>query len=148
MSETIYKKVGRKYVPIREYDREYHEGFPKGCHLVISEPGRHLTKYNIEPDLAPLIAAATYARDAISKTIKDSLAMRPSSILLTEEQKNAWQELSKAFGDECYPLQYPSIYEAVENGLYAMVKEASAKLQNPTVKTAYDNFMLVYNLAK
>lgn len=148
MSETIYKKVGRKYVPIKEFDSAYNAGFPKGCHLVICEPGKHLYKYNIEPELAPLIAASTYAREAISKTIQESLAMRPSSVLLTEEQKNAWVELSKAFGDECHPLQYPSIYEAVENGLYAMVKEAASTLQNPTVKAAYDNFMLVYQLTK
>lgn len=148
MRETLYKKVGRRYFPVSEDDPSLYNAFIKGCHLVISYPGHSIRKYNIDPEFAPLIAAATFARDAISKSLRDSLEARPSKIPLTEEQRNAWDKLSKAFGEECHPLQYPSIYEAVENGLNALVNEAANTLKNPTVKTAYDNFMMVYQLTK
>ena len=148
MSETFYKKVRHKYIPILEHDPSFENAFSEGCHLVISRPGHYIRKYNIDPEFAPLIAAATFAREEISKSLRKSLEMRPSKVPITEEQNIAWIKLSEAFGDECHPLQYPSIYEAVESGLAALVNEAAQKLQNPTVKAAYDNFMMVYQLTK
>jgi hypothetical protein len=148
MSETFYKKVGRRYIPICEHDPSLDHAFSEGCHLVISSPSHHIRKYNIDPEFAPLIAAATFAREEISKSLRKSLEMRPSKVPITEEQKIAWIKLSEAFGEECHPLQYPSIYEAVESGLAALVYEAAQKLKNPAVKAAYDNFMMVYQLTK
>lgn len=148
MSETFYKKVGRRYVPVSEQDPSFDNAFCEGSHLVISRPGHYIRKYNIDPEFAPLIAAATFAREEISKSLRKSLEMRPSKVPITEEQHIAWIKLSEAFGDECHPLQYPSIYEAVESGLAALVHEAAQKLQTPAVKAAYDNFMMVYQLTK
>lgn len=148
MSETYYKKVGSKYIPISEHDPSLDHAFSEGCHLVISSPGHYIRKYNIDPEFAPLIAAATFAREEISKSLRKSLEMRPSKVPITEEQNIAWIKLSEAFGEECHPLQYPSIYEAVESGLAALVHEAAQKLQTPAVKAAYDNFMMVYQLTK
>lgn len=148
MIETFYKKVGRKYVPVSMYDPSFDGSFSNGCTLVVVTPNYSIRKYNIDPEFAPLIAAATFARDAISKSLRDSLDARPSKTPITEQQREAWIKLSEAFGEECHPLQYPSIYEAVECGLNALVNEAANTLKNPTVKTAYDNFMMVYQLTK
>jgi hypothetical protein len=148
MIETYYKKVGIKYVPVSMYDTNFDNSFSEGCTLVVTLPGHSIRKYNIDPEFAPLIAAATFSRDAISKALRKGLEMRPSQQPITEEQKLAWIKLSEAFGDECHPLQFPSIYDAVESGLNALVKEAAKRLENPAVKAAYDNFMLVYQLTE
>lgn len=148
MIETYYKKVGMKYVPVSMYDTDFDNAFSEGCTLVVTLPGHSIRKYNIDPEFAPLIAAATFSRDAISKSLRKGLEMRPSQQPITVEQNLAWIKLSEAFGDECHPLQFPSIYEAVECGLAALVNEAATKLKNPAVKAAYDNFMLVYSLTK
>jgi len=58
MSEKtiFYKKVGRRYVPVREYDRTLMDAFPAGAHLVICYPGGQSTRYNVNPAYAPMIA--------------------------------------------------------------------------------------------
>ena len=63
MKKIYYEKVGRKYVPVAEYDSDYLDAFPKGSTLVICHPGGQSRRYNIDPDYAALIAAARVAED-------------------------------------------------------------------------------------
>jgi hypothetical protein len=39
MKETFYRKRGRRYVPVNEYDQELLDSFPQGTHLVMCYPG-------------------------------------------------------------------------------------------------------------
>ena len=151
MKKTIFfKKVGRKYEPVYEYDQELLDSFSKGTHLVDVYPGGSSRRYNIDPAYAPMIAAGRVAEDAISKTIMEASALRVPERQkpLTPEQKAAWEALAKAMGQERYALEWCSYREAAEAGVKAMQEEADKLLSNPSVRKAYERFLLVCELTK
>ena len=144
----FYKKVGSRYVPVAEYDSELVDSYPKGTTLVVCTPGSVTRKFNIDPNFAAMIAAGEYAKDAISKALMLATDLRPTKVPITKEQKLAWENLTKSFGEEMHMLQWPSYREATDEGINAMQIEADKMLQHPAVKKAYDHFMMVYKLTK
>lgn len=150
MKKIFYEKIGRKYVPVSEYDSNLLDALPKGTHMIQCYPGGKSTRYNIDPSYAPMIAAGRVAEDAISSHIMKVSAARPRSDRkpLTPEQLNAWQHLSDVMGDERYALEYCSYREAAEEGVKAMIEEAEKLLSVPAVKKAYEHFLLVCQLTK
>jgi hypothetical protein len=148
MKTLFYKKVGRKYIPVQEYDNELMDAFPKGTHLIMCYPGGQSRRYNIDPNYAAMIAAGRVAEDAMSQAVVKASEMRPRRTPITVKQKKAWENLAKAFGDEVYYIELPSAREVAEEGLKAMQLEADKLLSNPAVKKAYDNFMLMCELTK
>ncbi len=149
MSKTVfYKKIGRKYVPVSEYDSELMDSIPKGNHIVMCYPGGQSIRYNIAPALAPMIAAGRYAEEKMLHTMRLIGEARPSVIHLTEEQQQAWKIMQEALGEDRFYLTYPSHFEIVQEGIKAMQAEADKMLQHPSVRDAYDQFMMVYQLVK
>ena len=150
MKEIFYKKVGRRYVPVREYDDKFMDAFPKGAHLTICHPGGQSTRYNIDPAYAPMIAAGRVAEDAISEVIRKATDLRPANkeTKLTEEQLRCWKLLNKAFGEKSHALQWPSAREACEEAVKAMQVEAEKLLTVPAVKKAYEHFLFLAELTK
>jgi hypothetical protein len=149
MKKVFYEKVGGRYKPVREYDSDLMDAMPKGTHIIMSYPGGRSTRYNIDPALAPMIAAGRVAEDAISASIMEASALRPrQDRKLTEEQLKAWEHLSDLLGHERYALEYASYREAAEAGVKAMMDEANKLLENPAVKKAYEHFLLVAELTK
>jgi len=152
MSEkiTYYQKIGRRYRPVYEYDQTLMDAFPKGNHIVMCYPGGQSRRYNIDPAYAPMIAAGRVAEDAISEVIRKATDIRPAGkeIKLTEEQIRCWKALSKAFGEENHALQWPSAREACEEAVKAMTQEAEKLLSVPSVRKAYEHFLLVAELTK
>jgi hypothetical protein len=146
--KIYYEKKGRRYVPVAEYDSTYLDSFPKGNHLVMCYPGGQSRRFNIEPAYAPMIAAGRVAEDAMSKAVQKASEMRPHNKPITEKQRKAWEALAKAFGDDRYYVEIPSAREIAEEGIKAMAEEAEKLLNNPTVKKAYDHFLLVCELTK
>lgn len=146
MRKVFYEKVGRKYVPIAEYDNEWIDSFPKGNHLVMSCPGGTSRKFNIEPAYAPMIAAARVAEDAICKAISKAAELRPPRTAITKEQKKAWNALAEAFGDELCTLQGLSIKDCADAGIKAMQDEADKLMKNDSVRKAYDHYLLMCKL--
>lgn len=149
MSKTIfYKKQGRRYIPVAEYDNEYLDSFPKGSHLVQVYPGGSSRRFNIDPAYAPMIAAGRVAEDAISKAVQKASEMRPHNTPITEKQRKAWEALAKAFGSDRYYVEIPSAREIAEEGVKAMAVEAEKLLENPSVRKAYERFLLICELTK
>lgn len=149
MKKTIfYKKVGRKYEPVYEYDQELMDAFPKGSHLIICYPGGKSTRYNVDPNYAAMIAAGRIAEDVISKELMRASDMRPKTAPLTEEQHKAWEHLVEVFGPEARYLEWPSAREASEKAVEAMVAEADKLMSHPAVRKAYDHFQLICQLTK
>jgi len=149
MKTVFYKKVGRKYEPVSEYDSELHSGFRHGAHLIISNPGGRSTRYNINPEFAPMIAAGRYAQDKISESLQKSTELRPADWdQFTEQEQRVWKAIKG-----CLPRKHRYMYthgscmEAVQAGVDAMQVEADKLLQHPAVKKSYDNFMLICKLA-
>jgi hypothetical protein len=149
MSKKIYyEKIGRRYVPVAEYNEEWLDSFKKGTHLVMVYPGGSSRRYNINPAYAPMIAAGRVAEDAISQAVVKASEMRPSNKPVTEKQKKAWEALAKAFGSERYYVELPSAREIAEEGVKAMALEAEKLMKNESVRKAYDHFMLLCELTK
>lgn len=148
MKKVFYEKVGRKYVPVREYDSTLMDAMPKGTHIIMCYPGGQSTRYNVDPNYAAMIAAGRVAEDVISQAVVKAGEMRPHKKPLTEEQKAAWDNLTKAFGDERYYIEIPSAREIAEAGVKAMQEEAEALMSNPSVKKAYERFLLICELTK
>jgi hypothetical protein len=153
MTETIfYIKKGRRYVPHSTYSLEFCDSFPKGTHLVQSYPGGTMRRYNIDPAYAPMIAAGRVAEDAISRKIMEATEIRRNSrnreTPLTPEQKAAWDHLVEVFGPDAKQLEWPSARECAEKAVEAMAAEAEKLLDNPSVRKAYERFLLVAQLTK
>jgi len=150
MSEKVifYRKQGRRYIPVHEYDQTLMDSFPKGTHLVECYPGGQSTRYNITPAYAPMVAAGRVAVDRISEAIVRASDLRPRNTPITEGQRRAWNKLSKEFGSEIHALTWPSAREAAEDAVKAMQVEADKLLTNPAVKKAYDHFLLLCELTK
>ena len=146
--KIYYEKVGRKYVPVAEYDNDLLDSFTKGNHLVMCYPGGASRRFNIEPAYAPMIAAGRVAEDAICKAISKASELRPQSTPITVEQKKAWQKLAKAFGDDLCTLHGLSVHDCAEAGILAMQAEADKLLKHESVRKAYDHFMLMCELTR
>jgi hypothetical protein len=151
MNKTIfYKKVGRRYEPVYEYDQTLLDAFPKGTHIVMCYPGGQSRRYNIDPNYAAMIAAGRVAEDAISKSIMDASALRvpKRDEPLTPAQLKAWKALAKAFGKEQYALEWCSYREAAEAGVKAMQEEADKLMTNPTIRKSFERFVMLCQLTR
>jgi len=148
MKETFYKKVGRRYVPVYEYDQTLMDSFPKGSHLVITYPGGQSRRFNIDPNHAALIAAGRVAEDAMTDAIRKASEMRPPRAQMTQQQRDAWENLIIEFGDEARSLSTNSARDVAEAGLKALEEEAAKLMTHESVKNAYEQFLLVCKLTK
>ena len=146
--KIYYEKRGRRYVPVMEHDHKLMDAMPRGNHLIMCYPGGTSTRYNIDPALAPMIAAGRVAEDAICDAMRKASEMRPQRTPITAGQKKAWEKLAKEFGDELCPLPYGSARDHAEAGVQAMQAEADKLMTNPAVKLAYEQFLLVCKLTK
>jgi hypothetical protein len=148
MKKIYYEKQGRRYVPVAEYDNDFLDSFTKGNHLVMCYPGGTSRRFNIEPALAPMIAAGRVAEDAVCKAIQKASELRPQRTPITPRQKKAWENLAKELGDELATLNGLCIRDCAEAGVKAMQEEADKLMQHESVRKAYDHFMLMCELTK
>jgi hypothetical protein len=148
MKKIYYTKEGRRYRPVAEYDSDLMDSFHKGNHLVMVYPGGISRRFNIDPALAPMIAAGRYAEDAICRAINKAAELRPQSTPITEAQQRAWRKLAKEMGDELCTLYGLSVRDCAEAGVQAMQAEADKLMTHPAVRDAYEQFQLVCKLVK
>ena len=149
MKKTFYEKINKRYVPVREYDDDLVSALPKGNHLVMCYPGGRSTRYNIDPDYAALIAASRVAVDVMAQAMVKASEMRPKKTPLTPEQKQAWDNLKKAFGDDMYTLHIDSAHDVAQAGLNALQKSAKELYStNPSVQATLDHLYLLTKLTK
>ena len=148
MKKIYYVKEGRRYVPVAEYDSDLMDSFHKGTHLVMVYPGGTSRRFNVEPALAPMIAAGRFAEDAVCTAMMKASELKPQRTPLTPEQQQAWRALANAFGDELCTLQGDSVRDIAEAGIKAMQEEADKLMQNEAVRKAYEQFLLVCELTK
>lgn len=148
MKKVYYEKRGRRYVPIAEYDSDYLDSFPKGDHLVSVYPGGSSRRFCIDPNYAALIAAGRVAEDAICSAMHKASEAKPTRRPITERQRAAWENMKKEFGDEFFGLTLPASRDLAEAGVKAMMKEADKLMQNPSVRDAYEAFLVTCALTK
>jgi hypothetical protein len=149
MKQIFYKKVGRRYVPVSEYDNEYLDSFPKGDHLVSVYPGGGSRRYRIDPALAPMIAAGRYAEDAVSRCIQQATELRPHNTKMNEDETVRWRAFISTMPEDMrFMMTHGSAREAAEAGVRAMMMEAEKLLAHESVRRSYDQFMLMCKLVR
>jgi len=148
MSKIYYEKVGRRYVPVAEYNEEWLDSFEKGTHLVMCYPGGTSRRYNVNPNYAAMIAAGRVAQDAMCQAIHKASELRPQKTPITPGQKKAWEKLAREFGDELATLHIDCARDIAEAGLKALQAEADQLMQHDAVRKAYEQFQLVCELTK
>jgi hypothetical protein len=152
MKKIYYEKVGRRYVPVSEYDNCLLDSFTKGNHLVMCYPGGSSRRFNIDPNYAAMIVAGRVAEDAVSKRIMEATEIRRQAKIrntpLTAGQKAAWDKLVEEFGADAQQLEWPSAREAAEEAVKAMQAEADKLMQHRSVRQAYEHFILMCKLTK
>jgi hypothetical protein len=147
--KIFYEKVGRRYMPVKEYDGDLVSALPKGNHLIMCYPGGRSTRYNVDPDYAALSAASRVAQDVMAQALVKASEMRPKKKPLTPEQKQAWDNLKVAFGNDMYTLHVDSAHDVAQAGLDALQKIAKELYStNPSVQAALDHLYLLTKLTK
>jgi len=99
-----------------------------------------MTKFNINPNHAAMIAAGRIAHEAITSAISGDNRIQPTRKALTIAEKKAWDNLIKVWGDSAKQLQYPCASDVATGAVNAMVKEASYFMENEMCKAAYEEF--------
>lgn len=143
---TFYKKIGRKYVPVSEYDHELSYALPAGVHCIKVSPGQTFKKFNVNEMLAPLVAASLLCKDEMVNKVYEASGLKPKVQPLSKEQAEAWENLKKAFKDDFFTLSQSSALDVVEAGIEQLIVEANKLLQNEATKKAYEQFLLVSKL--
>ena len=152
MKKIYYEKVGRKYMPVAEYDSQLMDSFTKGTHLVMSYPGGTSRHFNIDPNYAAMIAAGRVAENAVSKKIMEATEIRRNyknrNTPLTPGQRAAWDKLIAEFGEDARQLEWPSARECAEEAVKAMMLEADKLIKNESVRKSFEHFQLICKLVK
>lgn len=147
MHTDLYRKQGRRYVPVAQYDPENLDSLPEGSHLIICKPGSRMRKFHVDPNHAALIAAARTVQDAMCDAIVQASALRSRSKNLTSRQKAAWGKFLEVMGPDAHGVYYDSAHDVVAAGVKALTEEAERLMENEAVRRAYDQFLLMCKLA-
>jgi len=144
VKETYYKKVGRRYVPVSEYDSDLMESLSYGDHLISLYRGGSMYHYKVNPNFAAMIAAGRYARDAMCDAIRDAAQMKSSEgKQLTPEQVAAWENFVAVMGERGRCIHFNSTHDIAQAGIRAMEQEAAKLMTHPAVQNAYEQFLTV-----
>ena len=148
MKKIYYEKVGRRYVPVAEYNDIWMDSLPKGSHLIMCYPGGTSRRFNVDPNYAAMIAAGRVAEDAVCRAISKASELRPRTTPITPGQQKAWRKLAKELGDELATLNGLCVRDCAEAGIKAMQAEADKLMKHASVRAAYEQFQLVCALTK
>lgn len=145
---TFYIRRGRRYFPVRHWDPELNRAMPPGDHLVSVRPGRESRRYDIEPALAPMIAAGLVAEEAMVPGIVDAMALRPESQPLTDRQQELMAEITRSMNRSDLRWMRRTATDVARAGVQALQAEAERRLRNPAVRQAYEHFLMVSELTR
>ena len=120
MNEQLYKKVGRKYVPIS--DPYALDGLREGWWLVKVSPGSTSIRQQVYPSKAEIAAAAKDKEDELLQIIREASEAKPAKIPISPEALADWQEFIHRHGNEFSSLQFPSMQENAERIIEALLK--------------------------
>lgn len=120
MDEQLYKKHGRKYVPVN--DPYALDGLREGWWLVKVAPSSTSIRQQVYPYKAEITAAARDKEDQLVDIIREASEARPSKNPITPEALADWKEFITKHGKEFNSLEYPSIQQNAEKIIEALLK--------------------------
>lgn len=126
-TETLYKKIGRKYVPVSvNWHYDYLDGMDTGTFRLIYAYGKgeRTYAYNVTPATASFDAAAMVARVAMEEKIREMAKMRPQTpIPYTKKQLKAIEKFREEMGG-----MFPSWW--TENASYEIAQAGIDAVRN------------------
>jgi hypothetical protein len=129
MSTVFYKKVGRRYVPVSEYNDNLLDALPEGVTMVYVKPGVTSYVYRVEPDFEAVDAALEVMKDDIINIFVELMELKPKSPTLTERQRELWNELKGSFNEQDFYCIRESMYD-MARGLQNKIKDKIKEQQN------------------
>lgn len=81
MQETFYRKRGRRYIPVAEYDDNLLRSLPKGHHLVRVDPKVATVHHQIDPDNAAVLAAIKQCGDEAANALYEAIQKNKCSAM-------------------------------------------------------------------
>ena len=111
---TYYKKVGRRYLPVSDFETA---GLMEGWFLVHKQPGCTSYMSVIYPHHAEIDAAIRQKSDELVKILDKHMKARPTRDL-TQEQHADWEALNE---------KHPEMFRMVEYGSLQSIAEEIIK---------------------
>jgi len=145
-ASTLYRKEGRKYVPVQLVEDVYHR-FPHGAHLVVADlPHCTIFRYNVENLDVAVLAALVRCENRLVEEICVESALRPSRPPITPEQHRAWKNFIAVMGDSGRTVTHNSAQQIAASALQKLSKDIEQTLADPRVREAYEKFKLVVTM--
>ena len=120
MDQQLFKRVGRKYVPVN--DPYALDGLREGWWLVKVAPGSTSIRQQVYPHKAEITAAAREKEDELIDIIREASEARPSQNPITPEALADWKEFIAKHGKQFSSLEYPSIQQNAEKIIETLLK--------------------------
>lgn len=121
MNQQLYKKVGRKYVPVS--DPYALDGLGEGFWLVKVQPGSTSIRQCVYPHKAEIQAAAKDKEEELIGIIRTASEAKPKEgVALSKEAHSDWKAFIARHGDEFSTMHYPSFQENAEKIVEALLK--------------------------
>ena len=117
---TLYRKEGRRYVPVAESDTW--GSLPQGFHLLAVQPGIRSTRFNVDPCYADVLAALKACREDVMAAWNKASEARPEKTLLTPRERKALAAYKEIAGVDSLVLQRPSASDIVDALELALMK--------------------------
>jgi len=123
MSQTLYIKRGRKYVPVREHAPEVYDSLPFGQYVLTVAEGCTRLRRVDTPASDELLAAVEQMRAAMETAMREANTSRfELNTPLTPEQQAAAANLRKSLGSLTVTYRGASMSEVVDAGVKALLK--------------------------
>lgn len=128
MSQTLYIKQGRKYVPVREHAPEVHDSLPHGQYVVtVSEGSTRLRRVDT-PASAEVLVAVEQMREAMETAMREANTSRfELNKPLTPEQQAAADKLRKSLGSLLVTYRGVSMSDVIDAGVKVLLAGLSPK---------------------
>jgi hypothetical protein len=138
------------YRPVSKYDIELTSAMPFGDHLVVKvKPGVTSTRYNINPDLASLLAASIKCEDRLVEKLLEVGTEAMDDFHkgdLGKEVQQKYQEFLDAYGRYNVVLRGASYADMTRAFFAELIDEARNMLKNPAARAAFDEYLLTCKL--
>lgn len=121
MSEILYRRLPNgRYKPVSVYDALSMDAMPQGAHLIVVDGGMTSTRFRVDPDHAPLLAAFHAHRDTLHRVLREASELRSERKTPTKQEQKAWEAFSEIMGDEMMVMSSASasdLLDALEKSL-------------------------------
>lgn len=121
---TYYKKVGRKYLPLTEFETA---GLMEGFYLVEKKPGCTSYYAQVRPAFAEIDAAIKRRSDQMVKILDQHMKARPHH-KLTKKQLADWEALNEKHPEMFRFLEYKALQDIAGDFIKEITGKEDCKL--------------------